>query len=132
MKDKCEVCGKRAELWHNDELGLAVCSQCDAEAKKPKRLWKASEIRMKIDADQRWLERAILAIYKRQTTDEKRDEDAKHLNAMGFSASDAHYLSYCAKWLLKGNHLTRHHIDKARERMRKYVKQLVLVANGGN
>ena len=93
--------------------------------------WTKLQIKEKIKYSQGWLERAILAIYKRQTADEQRAEDTRYKNHIGFNAADAHYLTYCAKWLLKGKHLSEHHIEKARSRVIKYCGQLVQIANIG-
>lgn len=82
----------------------------------------------KINADQRWLERAILAIYERQTNDEQATEDSKYHNLRGFNGPDAKRMSYYAKWILGGKHLSRHHVDIARKRMKKYTGQLVVIA----
>ena len=42
------------------------------------------------------VERAILAIYKRQTEDEQRTEETRHYNKMGFSGAHAHSGTYMA------------------------------------
>lgn len=76
------------------------------------------------------VERAILAIYKRQTTEEQLSGETMRLNGMGFSGSDARLGSYYAKWLLSGKHLSGQHLMKARKMAFKYRGQLLLVAQG--
>ena len=88
------------------------------------------QIEEKLLSSQAWLERGILAIFERQTNDEQYSEATKYLNAKGFSACDASYLSYTAKWIKSGKHLSGYHVIKARERMMKYAGQLTLIANG--
>lgn len=92
--------------------------------------WKKEQIRQKLLENQSWLERGILAIYERQTFDEQRIEDSIVDNGMGFNKPDSHYMSYVARWLKSGKHLTGHHADKARKVMTKYAGQLADIANG--
>lgn len=76
----------------------------------------------------RAVERAIVAIYNRQTIDEQRCEDTKHSNGIGFSGADARLGSYYAKWILSGKRLTGNHLQKARYMSSKYIRQLVEIA----
>ena len=89
----------------------------------------AELIREKMATDQRWLERAILAIYQRQTQDEQADQATLKRNGIGFNGGDASTGSYMATWLLKGNHLSRDFVAKARRIMPKYAEQLLRIAN---
>ena len=91
--------------------------------------WTKEEIRNLILTRQDALERAILAIHARQTTDEQREDTTKHSNGRGFNSPDARRGSYYARWIKLGRHLTGNHIVKARAMMQKYVGQLVIVAN---
>lgn len=77
----------------------------------------------------RAVERAILAIYQRQTEDEKMVEETTHHNGIGFSGAHARLGTYYAKWILKGNALTGRHLEKARAMSLHYVGQLVDIAN---
>ncbi len=79
--------------------------------------------------NQVWLERAILAIYKKQTDNEKRIEHSINHNDIGFNRPDANLLSYYAKYLISGKHLTGSHLEKARKKMIKYSGQLAKIAN---
>lgn len=67
-----------------------------------------------------WVERAILALFERQT---------RHDNNMGFTSADARRMSFVAKLLQGGKHLTR---EKALTvygpRLQKYAKQLAKIA----
>ncbi len=90
--------------------------------------WTAIEIKQKLETDQRWLERAIVAIYKLQTEDEKNSENTKYHNGVGFNSADAHILTYCAKWILSGKPLSGTFLEKAKKKMVKYTKQLETVA----
>lgn len=75
------------------------------------------------------VERGILAIYKRQTNDEKITHNTRHHNNVGFSAADARTGTYLANWLLSGKHLNGKFLDKGRSIAIKYRKQLTEIAN---
>ena len=74
------------------------------------------------------VERAILAIYARQTADEKATSDTRHTNARGFSAAHASRGSYYARWIASGRHLTGVHLTTARELSLHYTRQLLDIA----
>jgi hypothetical protein len=93
--------------------------------------WTEEEIVELLEKSNKAVDRAVVAIFNRQTQDEKVVEDTKHCNSIGFSASDAHRGSYWAKWVLRGKALTGKHLEDARKTMRKYRKQLVDIANAG-
>ena len=85
-------------------------------------------IRDKLSTDQHWLERAVIAIHNLQTSDEQQAGTTRHDNGVGFNSADADILSYCARWLNRGNHLTGKWLNEARRRMPKYAKQLLAIA----
>lgn len=82
----------------------------------------------------RAVERAILAIYNRQTAEEQKDSDTKVHNGIGFSGADARLGSYYARWILSGRNLSGNHLEKARSMSLKYVRQLseIAVAKAAN
>lgn len=88
----------------------------------------ANIFKAKIISDLAWTERAVLAIYSRQTEDEKQNEVTLKNNSVGFNGPDSKVMSYYAKWLLKGNHLSGRHLETARKKIVKYVHQLVDIA----
>jgi len=85
-------------------------------------------IQEKILTDQTWLERGILAIYEKQTWEEKNAQHTIEHNGVGFSGCDGNYLSYTARWLKSGKHLSGSHLPKARNKMKKYCGQLLTIA----
>ena len=91
--------------------------------------WKKEQIVEKLVASQHWLERGVLAIYERQTADEKQTESTVHHNEVGFSSFDASFLTYIAQYLQSGNHLSNGYVEKVRIRMMKYAGQLAKIAN---
>lgn len=86
-------------------------------------------IREKLQTDQDWLERGILAIYQRQTDEEQQVGETIEDNGIGFNGADANYFTYIAGYLQSGRHLTGDHIERSRQRMLKYSGQLERIAN---
>ena len=85
-------------------------------------------IRAKLLVDRNWIERAILVLFERQTSDEKSSEETNHNNFVGFNKSDAARLSFVAKFLLNGGRLKP---EKAVQvygpKVAKYAAQLARV-----
>ena len=87
-----------------------------------------AEIKAKILTDERWLYRAILAIYDRQTDREKNAGDTIEDNGIGFNGVDGRRMSQIAKRLKDTGSLRPYERDIARNRMPKYSGQLVKIA----
>lgn len=93
--------------------------------------WTKEEIAAKLATDDKWLIRGMLAIYERQTEDEKCSETTKEQNGVGFNGIDATIMSdFVKQWNTAGWLSTR---QKAliRKKMAKYAGQLTRIANGG-
>lgn len=86
-------------------------------------------LRYKIDTDDRWAERAIIAIFGNQMQDEQRIERSKYHNQIGFNSPDAKMLSGYAKRLIDGEHLFGYELHIARKKIKKYSTQLAIIAN---
>jgi len=88
-----------------------------------------TKIRANLLTSPTWVERAILVLYECQTSDEQVAEATSHHNNSGFTSADARRMSFVAKFLLEGRHLTR---EKALgvygPRLQKYAKQLARIA----
>jgi predicted RNA binding protein with dsRBD fold (UPF0201 family) len=74
------------------------------------------------------VEKAILVLFERQTSDEQDSESTNHNNAVGFSSADARRLSFVAKILKEGKHLKDETVAKYAPRVLKYRKQLAVIA----
>ena len=83
------------------------------------------EIKEKVATDSRWTERAILALYQRQTLDEQSTKETESHNGVGFNSIDAFILTDFAKWLIAGRHLTVKQLAVAQKKLPKYSKQLL-------
>ncbi len=92
--------------------------------------WSKEEIRFRLETDNRWLFKGLLAIYDRQTEDEKSSEITKHENSIGFNGVDANILTAFAKHYKEHGWLSKKQIDLTRKKMLKYSSQLSRIANG--
>jgi hypothetical protein len=64
------------------------------------KVYSADEIRNKLQTSDKWLIRGLLAIYAKQTADERASENTKYENGVGFNGTDANILSSFAKQVL--------------------------------
>lgn len=94
------------------------------------KVWTVEEIKSKIENNQIWLERAILAIFDKQTNEEQKTDESIEHNGVGFNKPDSYKLSYYAKWIKSGKHLSGWHLQNAKIKMAKYSRQLTDIANG--
>lgn len=83
-------------------------------------------------SNNRAVDRAMVAIYNRQTESEKVTDSTREQNGVGFSGPDASIGSYYARWVLSGKSLSGKHLDKARKLAVKYRRQLVEIANSNH
>lgn len=96
-------------------------------------MWTKDRITHLLQTNDLAVERALVALYDRQTQDEKRDSDTKHDNRRGFRANHAPTMSYFARIILKGwktpggkqrVHLNPVKLAKARSVVLQYTRQL--------
>ena len=95
--------------------------------------WKKDEIKEKlVNGDRVWIERAVIAIFNKQTAAEQTIEATNRTNGVGFTGADAKILSSFAKQLLKNKnrHLSEKQFAIAKKRIAKYANQLTKIANG--
>lgn len=88
-------------------------------------IWNKAKIEELLKTNDKAVERAIIAIYDRQTQDEKQASDTKHTNHRGFRANHASKGSYYARWVLGGRRLTGDHLANARKIALHYTSQLL-------
>jgi len=77
----------------------------------------------------RWLYRAIIALYQRQTTEEQARRTTNVWNGRGYNFADAYILSSFAERLLNGCQLSAQQREVARDKLPKYSRQLTNIAN---
>jgi hypothetical protein len=77
-------------------------------------------------------EKAILALYAKQTADEQVTQTTNHNNNKGFTGADAFILSAFAQWIVKcnkpaGSKLSEKQLMIARKKLPKYAGQLLKI-----
>jgi hypothetical protein len=82
-------------------------------------------IQAKLSNDVRWIERAVLVLFERQTDDEQTNQVTRWENGRGFNSSDSRYLTYVSNYLLGGRHLSGRHLEKVAAKMPKYWRQIL-------
>ena len=92
--------------------------------------WTKAEIRANLEASDKWLCHGLIAIFNKQTEDEKQDGRTSHDNGIGFNGVDAEILTSYAMQYKERGFLTPKQIALTRKKMLKYSGQLVKIANG--
>jgi hypothetical protein len=92
--------------------------------------WTRTEIEALINTNDRAVERAMVAIWERQTRDEQATETNRHHNGIGFSGWTAKSGTYFANWVRSGRSLSGKHLAKARKIALHHAGQLTRIANG--
>ena len=100
--------------------------------------WTSERVTALLERSDLAVERAVVTLYDRQTQDEKAVSRTKHDNKRGFRSNHASTLSFYARIILKGwkqdrnkdrVHLNPYKLDKAREYVLHYSRQLAEAAN---
>lgn len=91
--------------------------------------WTRDEINALLRRNPKAVERAMLALFARQTADEQATDATRHHNGRGFNAPSARRGSYYARWVRSGRTLTGAHLDKALSIALRHSAQLVEEAN---
>ena len=87
-------------------------------------MYTKEQIQTNLRTNQRWIERTLVVLYQRQTSDEQTTGQTREFNGIGFNGPDSRYLSYCSRWILRGNHLNQKHLEKCSSRLPKYWRQV--------
>jgi hypothetical protein len=93
-------------------------------------MYTRNQITDGLNRSNQWVERGILALYERQTLDERASCAVRHNNDLGFMVMFAAKGTYYANWIRSGRTLTGKHLDLARKICIKQVGQLTDIANG--
>jgi len=99
------------------------------KSKPASKVWTRTEIDGMLRGNPKAVERAMIVLFNRQTTDEQSAGNTKHSNGRGFAAYAANKGTYYANWVLKGRSLSRQHLANARKIALKHSRQLVEEAN---
>jgi hypothetical protein len=104
------------------------------------KVWTKDEIVRNLKNNDDWIIAALLAIYERQTNDEKRDYATKYDNDIGFNCADAPKMTSFAEQVRRWKNsrgyngkyafpLSDKQLYVARKRLLKYAGQLTELAN---
>ena len=92
--------------------------------------WTKEAIKARLEKDDKWLVRGLLAIYGRQTAEEQVYGQTVEDNGIGFNGVDAEILTSIALQYKERGFLTSKQMEIARKKMLKYAGQLAKIANG--
>lgn len=87
-------------------------------------IWTKERVRKELKTNPKAVTRGILALYDRQTDDERVNRTTSSSNGMGFNSHDAAFLSSLAMQIYKKGFLTEKQLEKGREKMLKYSGQI--------
>lgn len=91
--------------------------------------YTAETVRTKLMSDDAWLVRGLLAIFARQTEDEREAGSTTHHNGVGFNGVDAPFCTSLAEQFKVRGSLSPKQIAALRKIMPKYAAQLAAIAN---
>lgn len=94
-----------------------------------KKKWTEENIRTLVQTNDGVLYGALMQLYKRQTSAEKRDGTTRVRNGEGFNSIDANFMSSLAIYYMRHGYLTDNQKIVARRKLQKYTKQLTKIAN---
>ena len=86
-------------------------------------------IRKQITTNKAWACKALMAIFARQTEDEKNSQETIHENGMGFTGNDANFLTAMAKSYLQYHNLTDKQMFYVYKKIGKYAGQIHKISN---
>lgn len=94
------------------------------------RIWTLEEIKNRLETSDAMVERSLLKLYERQTSDEQEMKTTRWLNGRGFNSKDVKFASGLAKIVEEKRHLSPKQIAAVRKMLWKYSGQLLRIANG--
>jgi hypothetical protein len=89
---------------------------------------KISYIKNMLSKNDAWVYRGVVAIFKKQTEDERIVRQTKHSNNVGFTGADAEFLSAMAIIAIEGRVFTPNQMRETQKAMIKYAGQLMKIA----
>jgi hypothetical protein len=91
--------------------------------------WLVDDIKARIKTDDRWTIRALIALYARQTPQERDEERTIEDNKVGFNEWDAPLLTSFVRYYCRHGKLWPSQLKLARNMLTKYCGQLAKIAN---
>ena len=96
-----------------------------------KKIWSVDEVRTLVSTNATMVERSLVKLYECQTAEEQNFKSTHVLNHQGFNKVDAKFGTNLAQVVKNGYHLSPKQLEASRKILRKYVRQLTLIANNG-
>lgn len=91
--------------------------------------WTKEQLKELLQSSDLFVGKCLIKLFERQTLDEQANKGTKHLNSVGFNSVDAKILSSFASQFKVNSFLSPKQLQVARNRLNKYVGQLLDVAN---
>ena len=88
--------------------------------------WKKEEIVELLKSNDKAVLRGLVVVYSLQTQEEQYTDQTVENNGVGFSGTDAEFLSSLAKQFLERGWLSHKQMEKLRVRILKYAGQLTI------
>lgn len=111
------------------EATRAACQQVAEEirTKGKDKVWTRADVVAMLNGSPAAVERALITLFERQTSDEQQTDTTRHENGRGFSAADAGLFSFYAKQIQDGKHLRPGQLNRCRRngRIQRYTGQLL-------
>lgn len=87
-------------------------------------------VRQQLSTKPEWAVKALVRIFQEnQTADEQSDQLTKHNNGIGFSGTDAQFLSSLAKQFIAKDYLSEKQVGFVLKKMPKYVRQVISMSD---
>lgn len=86
-------------------------------------------VKNQLSTNRAWALKGLVRIYERQTADEQRSETTSHENGMGFTGTDAQFLTSLAKQYQQRGSLSDKQMVFVFKKMPKYAGQLVSISD---
>ena len=93
------------------------------------KIWTVEEVKVLLAESDKAVARAILAIYNRQTEDEKAIKETSESNGVGYNGVDANFMSSLAQFYQSKGFQTAGQVKYGRKAIVKYAGQLTEIAN---
>ncbi len=84
-----------------------------------------NEFKLNLAKNDTWVIRGLLVIYNNQTRDEQNILANSHANGIGFTSSDARFMTLMAQYYIKHKKFSTQQMFIVRKNMMKYARQLV-------
>ena len=88
-------------------------------------VWDKEAVNRLLSDNDKAVARAVLTVYRNQTESERATKCTKENNGVGFTSVDAEILTNIAKFYQQTGFLTPRQLDIARNKMKKYWRQLL-------